>query len=177
MLKTANDAASNMTEVARSGSVVATFSEKDITRWGLPPEHRLDRHRFHDGEVFYGRLTCIGPVNNAANTWEMRGLSLKLPVEFNNHSRGKRVEVGIVARRGGVFPSEAMMVVFATQEAGNSGWRLFTLKSTFELLTLTYDVPATSELYSKHPILVIHSDANGTSKSADILGAYVKVAP
>ncbi len=176
-LQTNKDALADMTVVSGAGRFEATFSEMDIKRWGLPPKHRLERRRLHEGEILFAHLTCIGPVNNAATSWDLRGLSLKLPVELNNFSRGKRIEVGVVARSGAECVSHAMMAVYATQEAGNSGWRSLALKPTFELLTFTYEVPATVERYTKHPILVIHSDENGASRSVEMLGAYVKVSP
>lgn len=161
-------------ERAAGGGVAVTFAEKDIKRWQLPTGHRLERFSLHDGEAVFARLTSEGPVDNEKPSWAERGLSIPLPVEFNNMTRGRRVEIGIVARSSQSNPSKALLAVYATQEAGNSGWQALGLKPAFELLTFTYDVPAV-EAYSNQPILVIHSDEEGMGKSVEILGAFVKL--
>lgn len=164
-----------MTEVSQSGGIAATFSAKDISKWQLPDGHKLERFSLTDAETGFARLTSTGPVDNNRPNWEERGLSLTLPVEFNNRTRGKRLEIGIVARSAQTRPSEALLAVYATRQAGNSGWQELVLQSGFQLTTFTYDVPAIAEEYTNAPILVLHSDRAGAGGSVEILGIYIKI--
>jgi hypothetical protein len=71
-------------------------------------------------------------------------------------------------------PTSEADFVFATRQAGNSGWRKITPTGTFALTTFTYDVPKVAAGYHEPPMIVIHADPSGQGKSIEVFGIYVR---
>jgi hypothetical protein len=67
-----------------------------------------------------------------------------------------------------------MNAVFATRQAGNSGWQSIPLGPKFELHTFQYDVPAVDGGYNQEPILVLHADAAGQGRALELLGIVLR---
>jgi hypothetical protein len=167
-----------MSQAAIGGGFAVTFSEKDASRWTLANGHRLERFSVDSKDAAFARLSSSVPLDPKTWEWAGQGLAVTFPVGFNNATNGHKIEIGIVARRSLTNSSDAISVVYATQQAGNTGWHKITLKQDFELATFTFDVPkVTDGAYTHQPILVIHSDSEGRGRAGEILGVYVKSAP
>lgn len=164
-----------MSDNAAGNGFAATFTDADAKKWQVGSGHQLERFTSDDGKNVVARLTSSTPIDFASFDWPTQGLSIVLPVEFAALANGKRIEVGFAARMPGANASEAISVIYATQQAGNSTWQQVQLGPTFALGRFTFDVPAVAEGYTKNPIIVFHSDGAGGGKSVELLGLYVKV--
>lgn len=164
-----------MNEAAMGGGLAVTFQERDAQKWKLAQGHQLERYSIQGGDVVFARLSSPVPLDGNSLEWPSQGLSLPLPVEANNRFNGKILEVGIVARASSGGPTHALSVVYATRQAGNSGWQSIPLGTEFELKTLRYKVPLLPDGYTNPPVLVIHSDPSGAGGKIDLLGVYLRV--
>lgn len=164
-----------MTVAASGGGYAVTFSSGDAAKWQIADGHKLERFSVDGEDVSFARLSSNTPLDAATWEWATQGLSATFPVDFNNQTNGQRVEIGVIARAPSANATGAISVVYATQQAGNSGWRELALGGEFALSTFTFDVPKVEPgSYSKQPIVVINADPTGTGRSAEILGVYVK---
>lgn len=164
--------------VAGGGGYAVTFGQADVANWQLGPGHKLERFSVEGGDAVFARLTSAAPLDATTWEWSTQGLSATFPIVFNNQSNGGRVEIGIVARMAASNPSSAMSVVYATQQAGNSGWKVINLGADFALASFTFNVPKVEAgTYTKKPILVINADPTGSGRAVEVLGVYVKKLP
>jgi hypothetical protein len=162
---------------SKQGGISAAFSDGEVKKWQIPDGHQLERFGLNDQGMVFARLRSDGPINNDLPEWALRGLSLKLPTALNQAAQGKEIEIGVVARSAQSSPSPEMAAVYATQQAGNSGWQSFKLTSYFDLHKFTYKVPVPDTGYDRAPILVFHPDVEGKKRSVEILGVYIKILP
>jgi len=162
-------------EAAMTGGYSLTFSQADNSKWQLGEGHKLERFGLDGADAAFARLTSNVPLNATTWEWSTQGLSAELPVEFNNRTNGQKIEIGVVARASAANSSNAVTVVYATQQAGNSGWHDLRLSSDFSLQTFVFDVPKRDPgSYDKMPIIVLNSDRSGGGKAVEIMGVYVK---
>jgi hypothetical protein len=157
--------------------IAATFAERDAKRWRLAGGHRLERFAMDDGNAVFARLTSGTALDKSSSDWERQGLSLSLPTEFNNRTTDKTIEIGFAARSPQVNGSDVVSVVYATRQAGNSGWQAFPIGRDFQLFKFTYKVPHVEGGYTNEPIITFTSDAQGTGRSVELMGVYVKPIP
>lgn len=160
---------------ALGGGYAMLFSGPDAEKWKVAPGHQLEKFSVESGDAAFARLTSSAPLDPKSWEWASQGLSTTLPVEFNNQTNGQVVEIGVVARATAMKPTDAISVAYATQQAGNSGWKKIAVSGNFELHKFVFKVPAIEPgAYKTNPILVIHADASGAGRAAEILGVYVK---
>ncbi|MFM9865669.1 MAG: hypothetical protein ACKVRO_18910, partial [Micropepsaceae bacterium] len=151
------------------------FAGADAAKWQVGDGHQLEKFSVDNGVTAFARLTSAVPLNAETWEWSTQGLSTLFPVAFNNRTNSGKLEIGVIARSPATKGSKAVSVVYATQEAGNSGWKDVPLGPNFELTTFVFDVPSREPgTYTKQPILVINADRSGGGASAEILGVYVK---
>lgn len=166
-----------MSEAAASGGGYAvTFSQVEAAKWRVAPGHRLERFSVDGGQAVFARLISAAPLDKKTFEWPTQGLSVELPIEFNNRANGKQIEIGIVARSQMGRPPAPMYVVYATRQAGNSGWQEVALGADFEMKTLKYKMPAYEPGFTNKPVLVINADPSGGGGGVELLGIYVKIA-
>ncbi len=165
-----SQAAKWIEDAAVAGGIAVTFSG-DAQGWFLSEGHKLERFAI-DASTVFARLTSSSPLDPVR---VVDGLYVELPNEFAIRSNGKRVEVGVVARSAQSNPSTTFSVIYATQQAGNSGWRTMQLSGAFGLSRLVFDVPRVDEGYAAKPVIVIRGDSNGAGLGVELLGAYAKV--
>jgi hypothetical protein len=165
-----------MTDTAAAGGGYAvTFADVDAKKWHVAEGHQLEKFSLDAGTAGLARLTSSAPLNPTTWEWATQGLSTAFPIAFNNQTGGRKVEIGVVARLAQAKSTDAISVVYATQQAGNSGWQKIPLTPEFELRKFIFSVPVLDPgPYTKEPILVIHADATGGGRAAEILGVYVK---
>jgi hypothetical protein len=156
------------------GGFSITFAESDAKKWSVAAGHRLERFSLDSGDAAVARFVSSAPLDEASLEWPSQGLSVQLPVEFSNRSNGKPIEIGIVARASG-RPKAPLTVVYATRQAGNSGWQQLEVGGQFELKTLSYKVPKIDGGYTNPPVLVINADPSGNGGAIELLGVYVKI--
>ena len=160
---------------AAGGGYAVTFSQADSTKWKIADGHQLERFAIDNGATAFVRLTSSVPLNAQTWEWSTQGLSTLFPVAFNNKTNSGKLQIGVIARRPATNGSKAISVVYATQEAGNSGWKDIPIGANFELTTFVFDVPHRDPgSYTKQPILVLNADRSGSGAAAEILGVYVK---
>ena len=159
--------------IGPEGALV-TFADNDFQRWRLPQHHRMERFVLAGGDQKYVRLTSLDKLNNKLAKWGDRGLSFVLPLEFNKKTSGRQVEIGVIARKSKSNPSANLSLAYATQQAGNSGWKKFVLTDAFKLYKFTYTVPAPGTGYKFPPILVVHSDPSGKGHAIELMAAYFR---
>jgi hypothetical protein len=165
-----------MRQIPTDGGFSATFAKKDLGNWVLAAGHKLERYSLGGDEAAMGRLTSTEVLNPENTDWRASTLSFTLPMEFSRLSNGKKIEVGIVARTAMANGSPALYTVYATQEAGNSGWKAIQLTGDFQLVKFVYQVPELPAGYKNNPLIAFHSDAKGEGRSIELLGAYVRLA-
>jgi len=161
-----------MNEAAAAGGFAASFSEREGRTWELTRGHRLERFALNGGTTVFARLSSGAALDKSQ---VIDGLFVELPLEFTRLSAGKRIEVGVVARAAQTNPSNEFSVLYATRQAGNSGWRTFQLASNFELRTFAFDVPAALDGYSAKPVIVVRGDPLGRGLGLELIGVYAKV--
>jgi hypothetical protein len=162
-----------MFENAKSGGSLATFTDSEVRRWQLADGHRLERLSLDVPDAVVARLTSQVPLDMSPARWETQGLSMVFPLDIATRFNGRRIEIGIVARTAQANGSPELKAVYATQQAGNSGWKSIRVGPKFELHKFTFDIPAVNEGYRSMPILVIHSDAEGKGRAVELLGVYI----
>lgn len=161
-----------MNEVASGGGgFAATFQPDDKHKWNIDTGHQLERFRFGDTGVTFARLSSTVPL--APDVVHL-GVAVFWPPELTNRFNGRTVEIGIIARAATSNPSPTLATVFATRQAGNSGWNEFQLSPQFELLRFTYEVPAQEQGYQAEPMLVLHADMTGKGRAVEVLGFIVR---
>lgn len=164
-------------DAAGADGIAATFADRDAKRWHIPAGHQVTRFALADGQVKYVRFASAVPLDNKATAWAERGLSLSLPLAFTTQTAGRTIEIGVVARAAQVKAAPVLSVVYATQQAGNSGWRKIKLAAEFGLTTLTYDVPSAAGGYKHPPIIVLNADPSGGGRAIELLALYVRPSP
>lgn len=168
-----------LNQAAVSGGYSFTFTKADSSKWALAAGHRLEAYAIGDNEAVFARITSNTPLlgfppGSTSFSWADQGVSALIPLEFAQRMNGKTVEVGVIARASQSKPSATISIVYATQQAGNSGWFKVKLTSNFELIKFTYQIPPLPSGYTKSPIIVMTSDELGKGRAAELLGIYVK---
>jgi hypothetical protein len=164
-----------MNDAAGSNGFAASFMENDLRKWQIADGYRLERFTLESSGPAFARLSSSVPLDKSSVTWPALGLSAGLPSTFIAAANGKRIQIGVVARASRANASGEVSVLFATQQAGNSGWRSFPLDGNFQLFKFVYDIPPVDGGYTANPIIVVNSDANGSGKSVELLGIYAKI--
>lgn len=164
--------------VAGGGGYAVTFAPADSAKWQVGEGHRLEKFSVEGGTTSFARLTSSVALNTKTWEWATQGLSTLFPVGYNNITNGGKLEVAVIARAPSTNASKAISVVYATQQAGNSGWKDFPIGPHFAMSKFVFNVPKRDAgTYTKQPILVINADRSGGGGSAEILGVYVKQIP
>jgi hypothetical protein len=164
-----------MSDIRGKGGVGVTFSGADMPNWALGPGHQLDRFSISNSNVVFARLKSSQRLDVASVDWGTSSASFTLSAEFAQRSNGKVIEVGIIARTAQANGAPALAVAYATQQAGNSGWRSLELDPDFRLMKIKYQVPEVPGGYSNLPVIAFHSDPSGSGRAVEILGAYAKL--
>lgn len=164
-----------MRNVAAGGGYAASFSEQDVSKWQIADGHKIERFSAGQAGAVFARLTASVALDKSSVQWPTLGLSATLPVEFATTTAGKKLEIGVIARSSPSNGSSVLSVNFATRQAGNSGWQDIPLKPDFDLFKFVYEVPVFEPGYTNGPMIVLHSDASGSQKSAELIGIYIKV--
>lgn len=164
-----------MNDVAASGGMALTFDETSIKHWGIAPNHKFERFMINEGGTVFVRLTSSVPLVGETVPWNEKGLSFQLPLGMATKTNGKKIEVAVVARPSRNNGSNHINIVYATQQAGNSGWKKIILSGEFSLFKFQYDVPPVADGYTLAPIVVLHADDTGTGRAVEILGMYIKI--
>ncbi len=160
---------------AAGGGYAVTFAQADSSKWHVGDGHRLEKFSLDNGATAFARLTSTVALNPDTVDWPTQGLSTLFPMAFNNKTNAGKLEIGVIARQPATNGSKAISVVYATNQAGNSGWHDIAIGPDFRLTSFTYDVPKVAPGgYIVPPILVINADRSGKGGAAEILGIYVK---
>jgi hypothetical protein len=164
----------DLTNAAARGGYSVTFSQTDAKKWRVAAGHRLEKLSLGSDTVV-ARLVSASPLDKASFEWPTQGLSVDLPTSLNVRSAGKGLEIGVVARAAAGRPNATMSIVYATRQAGNSGWQTASLGNDFELKQFRYKVPVHESGYTNQPVLVINADASGGGGGIELLGVYIKI--
>ncbi len=167
-----------MAQLANAGSgggFSVTFGQNDAKKWHVASGHRLERFSLDSGDAVVARVVSSTPLDTTSTEWPTQGLSVDLPAEFSNRSNGKPIEIGIVARVAPGREKGPLTVVYATRQAGNSGWQQLEVGGQFELKTLSYKVPVREGGYTNPPVLVINADPSGNGGGIELIGVYIKI--
>lgn len=168
-------AMAKLNDAAVTGGYSVSMAQFDALKWQIGGGHRLERFGLNESGGVFGRLSSGKPLDAATWDWASQGLSAQFPVEFNNRTNGQKIEIGVIARTSQSNPSATLSVVYATQQAGNSGWKDLVLDTDFSLKTIVFQVPRVQPgAYTKQPIVVLNADRSGSGKSVEILGVFVK---
>jgi hypothetical protein len=165
-------AMNSMKQVAVTGGFAATFSGPESRTWDLAAGHRLERFSLNGGGDIMGRLISSVPLDNER---VIDGLYVELPAQFAEIANGRRIEVGVLARGGQANPSSVLSVLYATRQAGNSGWKTLNLSPTFELRKFSFDVPKLPGGYQAQPVIALRGDAGGRGLTVELVGVYATV--
>jgi hypothetical protein len=168
---------SDMDNVVSAGGFAASFADNDAGRWRVAEGHRFERLSVDSARAVIGRLSSEVPLNVKPPSWESQGLSIELPASFAQQANGRRLEIGIIARAAQSNTSGVLSAVFATRQAGNSGWRNFKLGPNFQTHQILFDMPALDTGYTAKPIVVVHADAAGKGRSVELIGVFVRLVP
>jgi hypothetical protein len=160
-----------MVQLATPGGLVATFSDADSSLWTITDAHRIERFRLAGNAQAFARLSSSLPLDPENR---LSGLQLKLPVSWAQSANGKRIEIGVIARQPQTNAANDISLLYATLQAGNSGWHTLKLAPDFEALKFTFDVPAVEAGYTAQPVIVVRSDAVGGDRAVEIVGIYIK---
>lgn len=164
-----------MINARTEGGFAVTFGQGDAAKWRLAPGHRLERFSLDGGDTVFARLSSLVPLDKNSFEWPTQGLSVELPVELNSRANGKSIEVGVVARAPSGRANASLMAVYATRQAGNSGWQTLPVGGQFEMKTFRYKVPEIPSGYTNPPVLALNADPTGAGGGIELLGIYVKV--
>jgi hypothetical protein len=160
-----------MAELATSEGVVFSFADNDVAAWSITDGHRIERFKLSGASQTFARLSSGHPLDPQDR---LSGLQLKLPLAWAQKVNGKRIEVGVVARQPHANASADISILYATLQAGNSGWHTLKLPAGFEALKFSYDVPAIETGYQTQPIVVVRADAQGGDRAVELVGIYLK---
>lgn len=158
-------------DAAARGGFAATFA--DSANWQVTEGHRLERFSLTKPNIVMARLSSAVPRRD---DMLLQGLSIELPIDFAQRVNGKQIEIGVVARVPQSNGATEISLVYATRQAGNSGWRPLSLGPQFALHSFKFDVPKVDLGYTAQPIVVMHADSAGQGRAVEMLGIYVKEA-
>jgi hypothetical protein len=165
----------DLNHAAEGGGYAVTFTQADAGKWQIGEGHRLEKFSVDSGNTAFARVTSGKPLDPNTWEWSTQGLSTMFPVAFNNKTNGGKLQIGVVARSPSTNGSKQISVVYATQQAGNSGWHDFQIGPQFQMYSFTFDVPHRDPgSYTAQPIVVINADRTGAGGAAEVLGIYVK---
>jgi hypothetical protein len=158
-----------MAQLATPEGIAASFD--NVTSWSITDGHRLERFSYGGPNQTFARLSSGEPLdpNN-----RLSGLQLKLPLAWAQKANGKKIEIGIVARQPQSNSASDVSVLYATLQAGNSGWHTFKLSPTFAVSKFEFDVPLVEGGYQSEPTVVIRSDSLGGERAVELIGIYLK---
>ncbi len=173
---TAEQLMAEMGETAAAGGQVATFAESNIKTWSIAEGHTLERFSLNGSDAVYARLTSATALDPKSFAWQALGLSHLFTREFNNSTAGRDIEIAVIARRAPSNSSDTLFVMYATQQAGNTGWKPIALSNDFELHKVTFKVPQPEGGFQNPSILVLQADPAGKGRAVELLGVYVRLA-
>lgn len=150
---------------------VATFAESPSRQWQITEGHMLEKFWLKQPDIVMARLRSNMPRRD---DMLLQGLSIELPIEFAQMVNGKEIEVGLLARSSQTNGALEVSLVYATKQAGNSGWQTLKLTPQFELHSFKFAVPEVAEGYTARPTIVVHADTQGQGRAVEILGIYAK---
>jgi hypothetical protein len=104
------------------------------------------------------------------------GVSIKVPASLSGEIEAKRVRVTISAARGqneGI--SSPFAVVYSTEGAGNSGWRVFDATQQFQDFSMSYLIPRNAGGVPNY--VGIWSDISGRATPLAISRVTITVLP
>lgn len=165
------DWAQTMTQLAAPDGMVFSFGNTDLAAWSVTDAHRIERFSFGGNSQTLARLSSTLPLDPENR---LSGLQLKLPLAWAQKANGKKIEIGVVARQPQTNAAKDISLLYATLQAGNSGWHTLNLSSGFEVLKFTFDVPAVEAGYTAQPIIMVRSDSAGADKAVELVGIYIK---
>lgn len=166
------DWSQRMKELAGADGIVASFGDNHLDFWAVTDAHKLERFRISGTENVFARLSSTLPLDPENR---LSGLQLKLPLSWAQKVNGRRIEIGVLARQPMTNSANDISMLYATLQAGNSGWQTLQLNRTFAILRFTYDVPAVETGYTSEPTLVLRSDQVGADKAVELVGVYLKL--
>lgn len=158
-----------------AGGVALTFALADARRWDVAGEstYHVETDDALPGLVF----ARVASAKARPGASAALGLRAFLTPDFAQRANGRRVEFGVIARSPSTHGAGALAIVYATQQAGNSGWRTFRLSRSFAAYTAVFEVPRVAEGYAKPPFISIHADALGRGREADVLAVFARILP
>lgn len=163
-----------MTQLATPDGMAFSFANNDLAAWSVTEAHRIERFSFGGTSQTLARLSSTLPLDPENR---LSGLQLKLPIAWAERANGKKIEIGIVARQPQTNAAQDVSVLYATLQAGNSGWHTLKLTTDFEVHKFTFDVPAVETGYTAQPVIIVRSDTAGGDKAVELVGLYVKPLP
>lgn len=163
--------AEKMTEIATPDGMAFSFSDAGLNAWTVTDAHRLERFSLGGNSQTLARLSSTLPLDPENR---LSGLQLKLPLAWAQRANGKTIEIGVVARKPQANAASDISLLYATLQAGNSGWRTLALTPEFQVLKFTFDIPPVESGYTSEPVIVVRSDAAGGDRAVEIVGIYVK---
>jgi hypothetical protein len=165
-------AMNTMKQSAGDAGFAATFAS-GTEQWVLSEGHKLEKFSLGKDAAF-ARLTSSVPIETSK---VVDGLYVELPLDFAVNANGRKVQVGIVARAAQSNPASRFSALYATQQAGNSGWKSIAAGEAFELHTFEFLVPKQTDGYSAKPVISIRADDEGREVGLELIGVYAKVLP
>jgi hypothetical protein len=146
----------------------ADFASPGVSRWRVPQGTDLKVVKVGDIDAPIGRLSSTVPLNRNSYEWETLGASVLIPSNVVAALNGREIEITVRARTSAQNPSEWIWTVFATQQAGNTGWHASALSRSVEPFRLKFKVPYVQEGYAKPFILVLNGDHDGLGRVAEV---------
>jgi hypothetical protein len=163
--------AEKMTELAAPEGMAFSFADANLATWSVTDAHRIERFSFGANSQVLARLSSTLPLDPENR---LSGLQLKLPLEWAQRVNGKKIEIGVVARQPQTNAANDISLLYATLQAGNSGWQTLKVSTEFQVLKFTFDIPPVETGYTSQPVIVVRSDAAGGDRAVELVGVYVK---
>ena len=165
---------SRMNEAVQRGGFAATFGAEDTHVWKIDENHQLERFRLTDAGFGFARISSsVALTPGIVHV----GAALYWPAEVSQKFNGQKVQVGIIARTASANGSPEFGAVFATRQAGNSGWHFLKPTGDFTLLSFEFQIPPVAEGYTNEPMVMIHADPKGAGRAIEVLGVMVRAVP
>lgn len=117
----------------------------------------------------------LSGVDKSAESSGTPGIYLPLTEEFEKSASCRRVRVEILARAPRTGAAKRFAVAYSTNEAGNSGWNVFSLARTPEKYIFEFDVPTMKQGLGDY--LGFLPDVDGTGGAVEILAVNIAIIP
>jgi len=98
--------------------------------------------------------------------------------EYAHVFDGQRLRISVQARAAGPSPAPVeLAVLYASRQAGNTGWQLFALSEQYQTYSFSFQMPALTRVDEESPFLILRPASTGPENAVIVREAAISLVP